>query len=505
MGVRRVKPVVTAAIAVALVAAGAVTAHAAIAPSTRSAGDNEQVSIAQFLQQAMDGQRFQEVLDLAPPASVSGRALFARGEAMAADKEAQKPQELTRRFAANTAAAAPQPITLQPQLDATVLELDDQGRVVSSGNVLMSPQYPHGVPVPVDGNLHTTAVRYRQWDDRTWYDNRGQGVVDVVPGRENAELDFMSPYPASVLKLMVAFGVLRLVDSGAIGLDDTYAYKPTAESSLCNGPTTDTVRGYLDKSLTRSSNEATCSLIKLLSDRNAVDGLNRTFQDLGLETLRLPDTNPATGGHWTMQITMSSLDTAKLLLLFNGAPGTLWTAPNGQPVTNSALKDASRELVKSKLAEQVWNWNLSTTNYCNRGYPAAGIPQRTADRWIGPDGTVSFDNTWVGLDGKVHTDTNRFGRDVRPCNESAEVTFLHKPGWVDTAGNDAGIVRSLPGKAARHYIISVFSSLGNQYQDAQRPADPAGVVAVWYTQKLAQLGLAVDQFMAKRSTAAKTG
>jgi hypothetical protein len=128
---------------------------------------------------------------------------------------------------------------------------------------------------------------------------------------------------------------------------------------------------------------------------------------------------------------------------------------------------------------------LSTTNFCDRGYPAAGIPQVTADRWIAADGTV----TVAG---------NYFGQDVRPCNQDAQVTFQHKPGWVNNTGSDAGIVRSLPGKPYRHYIVAVYSNLGDQYQDPQRPATPTGVVPVEYTQKFAQLGQAIDQYEATR-------
>jgi CubicO group peptidase (beta-lactamase class C family) len=344
--------------------------------------------------------------------------------------------------------------------------------------------------VPVDANFHTTAVRWRQWDDQGWYINYGQGSVDVVAGREDAALDFMSPYPASVLKLMVNFGVLRLVDQGAVKLDDVYAYQPTTTSALCGAASSNTVRGYIDASLTWSSNAASCALIKLLWDHNAVDGLNQQFQTLGLETLHLAGTYPANGGHWDSPITMSSLDTAKLLTLINGAPGTVWTAPDGHPVTSAVLSDASRQLFVSELGQQGWNWMLSTTNYFGAPYPAAGIPQRTASRWVAADGTVTVDG-------------NHFGRDVRPCDNSAQVTFAHKPGWVSNTGADAGIVRSLPGAADRHYIITVFSNLGDQYQDPQRPAAPAGTVPVEYTQKFAQLGEAIDRYEANKSTSAK--
>jgi len=457
---------------------GASVATSAQATTDKPVASGTSVPIAQYLQQTMDSLAFQEVLDLAPRTVAQASILSS-----SVDKEAATEEQRATAYAATAAAALP--ITQQPQIDATVLELDPAGRITSSGTVLMSPQYPHGVVVPVDADHHTTAVRYRQWDDAGWYTNHAQGTIDIVPGREAAPLDFMSPYPASVLKLMVNFGVLRLVDQGVITLDDTYSYQPTTISSLCGPASSNTVRAYIDASLTASSNAASCALVKLLWDHDAVTGLNQQFQDLGLETLHLANTNPVNGGRWGNPVTMSSLDTAKLLALINGGPGTLWTTPAGVPVTKSALSDSSRQVFTSRLGQQGWNWMLSTTNYCGRDYPAAGIAQSTADRWLAADGTM----TVAG---------NYFGQDVRPCNQDAQVTFEHKTGWVNNSGADAGIVRSLPGKAGRHYIIAVFSNLGDQYQDAGRPATPTGVTPVEFTQKFAQLGAAVDKYEAAR-------
>lgn len=413
-------------------------------------------AIAHVLRQALDGLAFQQVLDLAPPGCTQ------RDEG-----------------------AGPRPIAQQPQIDASVLELDAEGRIVSSGTVLMSPRYPHGVVVPVDRDLHTTAVRWREWDDAGWYANQGHGTVDVVPGRENAPLDFMLPYPASVLKVMVAFGVLRLVDRGAVGLDDTYHYRPATISPLCGAPASGTVRGYLDAALTWSSNAAGCALIKLLADHDAIDTLNRDFAGLGLQTLRLLGTDPGNGGRWSNAITMSSLDTAKLLALVNGAPGALWRAPDGTPVTSDVLRPSSRRLLDSELAQQGWNWMLSTANFGGRGYPVPGIPQVVAPRWIAQDGTVTVNGV-------------SFGCDVRPGNRAAQVTFAHKPGWMSNSAADAGIVRSLPGAPYRHYIIAVFSNLGAQYRDPHCPPVPAGTVRAGYTQKFAQLGRMVDEYEVAR-------
>ena len=403
------------------------------------------------------------------------------------------------------------PIHQTPNVDTVVFELDGAGRPIAAADVLLSPHYPNGKVVPLDANLTTNSVRWRQWDDATWDDNGGQGTVDVLPGlhgrddhcckhrngacevrsaaavdgglhgHETAPIDFMSPYPASVLKLMAAFGVLRLVDAGEITLADRYAYAPVGTPGpLCGGARTATVTRFFDEMITGSSNPSACALIKLLHDHNAIDGLNQEFVDLGLPMLRLVGTNPHTGGTWGNSVVMNSVDTAKLLLLLSGAPGTLWKTPAGAPVDASVLSATSRRYLLGKLADQGLNQVLSTTNWYGRAYPAQGIPQTTPARWINP------------IDGTVTVEGHVWGQDVRPGNASAQVTFSHKTGLADTSGNDAGIVKALPGEAWRSYLVVVGSNLGYRYVDPNRPADPAGVYPVQYTEKLARLGKAID-------------
>lgn len=375
------------------------------------------------------------------------------------------------------------PIAQQPQLDATVLELDKSGRITSSGTVLMSPVYPRGLVLPVNEDFGTDQVRWTRWDDHGWYAGKGEGTVDIIPGREAAPVNFMLPYPASVMKLMIAFGVLRLADRGVVGLDDIYDYRPeyyppTADwSSICGDNSRDSVLNYLDAMLTWSSNAASCAMIKLLWDHNAIDALNHEFDDLGLRTLRLTDTDSLTGGGWSNAITMSSLDTAKLLALINGAPG---------PAPGTVLSDHSSRFLVTKLGEQGWNWMLSTSNYGGAAYPAPGIPHAVDERWIAGDGTVTVDGA-------------HFGQDVSATNRAAEVTFAHKSGWMPRGGGDAGIVHSLPGHKYRHYIVAVFTNLGNQYQDVERPPVPEGVAPPWFSQRFARLGRAIDTYEAERS------
>ncbi len=228
-----------------------------------------------------------------------------------------------------------------PNLDVAVIELDPAGRPRAAADALAARGTPKGVSVPLNHDLSTDQVRWRWWDDNEWDVNGGQGTRDVVPGRENAPIDFTSPFPASVLKLMVGFGVLRLADQGRLCLADRYAYQPNPVRPACGEATNKPVRQLFDEMITVSKNESTCALIKMIHDLQAMDQLNQTFVDLGLGTLRLADTSPQNGGYW-LGANMSAIDTAKLLLLINGGPGTLWNTASGQPVTRDVLSAASR-------------------------------------------------------------------------------------------------------------------------------------------------------------------
>ncbi|MGH3662285.1 MAG: serine hydrolase [Micromonosporaceae bacterium] len=421
-------------------------------PSGADRSDREKANgedLAPQLRKALNAQNFENVVDTAP----------AQG-------------------------AGPRRIHQTPNVDATVIKLSEAGRPTVAADVLLSPQYPDGKVVPLDEDLSTDQVRWRRWNDSQWDNNKGRGSADVTPGHKGAPIDFMSPYPASVLKLMVGYGVLRLADQGEITLGEDYAYRPTGSNPLCGGDTTKPVRTLFDEMITVSRNQSTCALIKLLHDHGAIGDLNRHFTDLGLPMLRLAGTDPGTGGNWA-GVNMNALDTAKLLLAVNGGAGVLWNAPDGDPVTNDVLSASSRKFYLNTLGEQGLNQVLSTTNWCGRNYPAQGIPQRTDKRWIDrQDGTMT-------VDGRV------YGRDVRPCQKAAEVTYAHKTGFVDTSGNDAGIVKSLPGKPKRNYIVAVHSNLGERYTDPRRPDDPAGVNPVTYTEKYGKLGHAIDKIVTR--------
>lgn len=465
-----------------LTAAAALVCGTTVAlTTTAAAGPDASVSnqLAERLRAAISAQDFKDVLDVTPP--VSGVAARAARKVGAPEKYDVTTADVAARIAA---AAEPKPLHQAPNLDAAVIELDDLGRPTAMADVLFSPRYPNGVVVPLSkSTLATDQVRYRWWDDDEWDANGGQGTRDVLAGREGASIDFSSPYPASVLKLMVGFGVLSLADQGRVSLDANYVYEPTVANASCGTASTKPIRQYFDEMITLSKNESTCALIKMLHDLGAWDQVNQGFVDLGLPTLMVTGTNPANGGRW-IGANMSSIDTAKLLLLVNGGPGTLWTTTAGKRVTRDALSPSSRELFARTLADQGHNEMLSTTNWCGRGYPAPGIPQVTPKRWVDP------------ATGHVTAGGAVYDRDTRPCDAAAEVTFAHKTGWVDTTGSDAGIVRSLPGAKNRHYVVAVFSNLGTDYVDVNRPADSPGTFPVLYTEKYGKLGKAIDGIVA---------
>ncbi len=90
-----------------------------------------------------------------------------------------------------------------------------------------------------------------------------------------------------------------------------------------------------------------------------------------------------------------------------------------------------------------------------------------------------------------------YGRDVRPCNAAAEVSFAHKTGITFNYGADAGIVESLPNKPYRHYIIAFLANQGYRYTDpvfADRASFPCfdAVGGICYTQRIPALAKQID-------------
>ena len=441
---------------------------------------------------------------------------------------------------ASFCATPAQPVQHLPNVDVAIIELDSDGRATGAANVLLSRDYPNGVVAPVDraggpaGSFGVSSVRWRRWNiDRYnggtfsqttgeqetakgWTDNPPMtGADDIIPGRETAPIEFMAPYPASLFKLIVAFRIMRLVDAGALKLKQRYTYDPssdplpeaarTGEEEMSDRPIhgraprtaprptprdaeTRTIADWMDPMITVSDNWSTRALLKLLHDRDDFAAMHAELQNLGLGTLQVNGTFPSNGRNWQPgQIHMTSMDTARLLWLIEGGSGTLWTRPDGSPVRSSLLSTSSRTYLKSLLDDQGFHEVLSTSNFCGAPNTRPGIPALVPSRWVNADGTVTAGGY-------------PYGRDVRPCQAAAEVVFGHKTGLTFNYAADAGIVRSLPGKPERRYVISFIANLGYRFVDpvfASATAYPCyePVGGICYTQRIPAMASQLDDYL----------
>ena len=400
-----------------------------------------------------------------------------------------------------------QKIAHPPNINLAVIQLDAFGNMVDRALVLLSRDYPEGMVVPLDKNLGATNVHFRRWDIErsdggTFSPEDGHQITakgwtndppltpsdDLLPGREGMPIQFMAPYPASLFKLMVAFHIMRLTDSGKLSLDADCTYAVEGAK-----PETRRLRDWIDPMMTESDNHATRALVKMLHDMDEIEPLNREFRELNLGTLQINGTNPKDGSNWSPgQIHMTAFDVARLLWLIDGGSESLWQGAGAKRVTAQYLSDSSRAYLKKILLEQGWNRALSTGNMPGAPHVKAGIPARVAARWINE------------TNGHVVVAGTDFGVDIRGPNAGAEVEFAHKGGLSFNYASDAGIVTSLPGKPFRHYVIVFIANLGSRYADevfADRktfPADdPVGPIA--YTQRIPALGKTIDDVMVKLS------
>jgi CubicO group peptidase (beta-lactamase class C family) len=394
---------------------------------------------------------------------------------------------------------APQ-VTYSPHVDLAVIELDARGRAVAAANVQQSRDFPNGRIVPIGPDLRARGTDFRSWDLSRWDDLTPQQFATtpypagsaLVPGTRGAP--FMSPYPASTFKLLVAVQVLRLVDAGRLTLSQpTVNQAPGAAciegGSLPAAGDEPTVAQALDSMITYSDNTSTCLLLQQLHATGQLDPasnrLNATFARLGMPTLQVNGTDPLTGARWGVgSIDMTAMDTARLLLLLQG--GRLSFGDRGGVSPSELLSKRSRTLLLSLLGQQGFHEVLSTTNWCGLSYPQQGIPARVPERWVGADGTVTVDGI-------------PYGQDVRPCNAAAQVVFAHKTGLTENYGSDAGIVTALPGQDGRRYIVVVFTNVGYRYSDASQAATDGFPcftgLGICYPEKFAQLGRSIDDLM----------
>jgi hypothetical protein len=273
---------------------------------------------------------------------------------------------------------------LMPAIDLALVVFDRRAGA-SWANLLFSPEYPQGVVA--DMAADASAVRNIRFDADLQGSN-GESVA-WLPGSDWAQLPwrplhglgphrFVTPYPASLLKLMVAVGVALAVDEG-----------------LCAWP------DALLPMITVSSNDATNTCVALLHRVGWLPHrLNARFASLGLPTLQLHHTTAQGGwrnadGSGVGHIHMTAWDTARLLWLLDAqAPPAPWL-PAGTP---PLLRPASRDRLRAALQAQTLNEVLSSGSL-------QGLPG-----WVpgGPDAPA----------------------------------FAHKTGTTDNYASDAGIVHT---------------------------------------------------------------
>ena len=278
-----------------------------------------------------------------------------------------------------------------PSIDLAVAAFPSGGGAPRCANVLFSRQHPQGVVGdigPAAGALRNIAfVRDLQdakgnsiaWQaGRDWRQLPWQPLTQRTAGP--GTLRFVAPYPASLLKLMVAVGVGMALDRGLV------ADWPAA----------------LEPMIVVSDNDATTELVALLHRWAIVDSLNARLAEFGLATLQLNNTTPAGGwrnadGSGVGHIHMTAWDSVRLLWLLDAEappapwlPATLRSGPLLQPATRAGLRAV---LARQQLDEVLSSGAL-------RGQPGwlPGLPDAPA--------------------------------------------FAHKTGTTDNYASDAGIVRS---------------------------------------------------------------
>jgi hypothetical protein len=439
--------------------------------TARPAPEPPQPSLAEALLAALEEARFDELRDAGP---LEGRC----------PGDADCPWPLPRVAAA-------------PPLDLAVILLDASGRAVEAANVQLDAAAPGGRVVTLDRNLAASGIRFRRWSPERREAGAAAGPFsdadDLAPSRRHGP-DFMAPYPASLFKLLVAFHVERRAALGLLDLRRpvTEVPAPPAPGEPPTPPETRPLREWVERMVVESDNRATRAVVHHLHARGEVEVLNRDLAALGLDTLRIDGSSPFDGGRWAPgEIHATAMDVARLLWLVAGGPGTLWRTPIGAPVTRAVLPEQARERLQMLLADQAFHEALSSGSRCGAG--PGGIPAQVPLRFVDP--ATGFeavgDAAWRS--------------DVRPCNEAAEVRFLHKTGLTWNFASDAGIVETLPGKPFRRYVVALVSAAGTRFldpEDAGAARHPCEVQHGCLTRKLAVLGAAIDAHAARAAARA---
>ncbi|OYU32325.1 MAG: hypothetical protein CFE39_03590 [Comamonadaceae bacterium PBBC2] len=383
-----------------------------------------------------------------------------------------------------------------PSIDLAVVVFPHNAPPVWA-NVLFSRDIPQGLVADV-GPMAEEVINVTYMHDVTnaagesvaWSPGSNWDAMDWVAVEEFDKDDrsgplpheqrFVSPYPASLIKLMVAVGVCLLVDTAVFAWDEPWDYQGTRK----------TIDQWMDSMLVASNNDATSAMVALLHagdlivrvgegvGAGEINYLSVAFKGLGLHTLMLSNTQPDGGwrnadGAGVGYLNMTAWDTVRLLWLILGetAPTPPPWLPHMEP-PGYMFGAPSRQRLLAYLAEQGLHDVLSSTALAGVPGWQAGLPAEMPARWVQADGSVQVEDI-------------QFPADIRAAHAQASVQFAHKTGTTDNYASDAGYVTALkPG--GRRYMIALTSNLGRRYAPHPHCATD------W---RIPKLGAAIDAWL----------
>jgi hypothetical protein len=279
------------------------------------------------------------------------------------------------------------PVGVFPSLDLAVVGFAP-GAAPVWANVLFSRDLPHGwVAKPGPQGQRSSQVHYladitdAQTVSIAWQPGADWSLLDFPPlaGEAHAQR-FVAPYPASLLKLMVAVGVGLALDAGLCELREVEATALAMMVQSDNGATSVLVRRLHEWGF----------IVRDAQNVERYNALHELFEARGLHTLRLARTTPQGGwgnadGAGVGRIQMTAWDTLRLLWLLD-------------PVALAAPWPGAAPLLSESSRDHVLRW---------MGEPS-------------PNRILFRDEAASGLH------------------------FFHKTGTTENYGSDAGIVRGLP-------------------------------------------------------------
>jgi hypothetical protein len=376
--------------------------------------------------------------------------------------------------------AAP-PFDPPPNLDLALVAFPAAAPPVWA-NVLFSREWPRGLraQLPDDAGAVENIAYFADPVDAArrsiaWLPGADwTRLVGLRPLTGPGPHQFIAPYPASLIKLMVAVGVARLVDEDRARWIDPWPFEGRRH----------TIADWTGPMLTTSDNDATRAMVALLHDRGLIErvgtaernALHTLFEQRGLGGLRLASTR-ADGGWFNRdgagvgQLQMTAWDTVRLLWLLLPDTVAPWLAAGTTPL----LSAASAARLWGWLGDQALHEVLSSTLLAGLPGWQAGLPARLPARWLRPDGSAV-----VG--------SQVFPGDLAPAQAAATVAFLHKTGTTESYASDAGLVHRLHG-GGRRYLIALTSTLGSRH--APHPL----AATAWCVPRI---GAAVDAWLATR-------